>query len=63
MAELTEKQKAFAKQLQTSIDDNTFAPETLNPLQLRAVDKMIKEKIIKSNRIEDKICFLVGANR
>ena len=53
MAELTEKQKAFAKELQTSIENNTFAPETLNPLQLRAVDKMIKEKVIKSKPLEE----------
>ena len=44
MAELNEKQRVFVEGLQKSIDDNTFAPETLNPLQLRAIDKLIKSK-------------------
>jgi len=51
--ELNEQQKQFADMLQKSIDDNTFAPETLNPLQLRAVDKLIKEKVIKSKPIKE----------
>jgi hypothetical protein len=51
--ELNEQQKQFADMLQKSIDDNTFAPETLNPLQLRAVDKLIKEKVIKSKPLKE----------
>ena len=47
MAELNEKQRVFVEGLQKSIDDNTFAPETLNPLQLRAIDKLIKSKVLK----------------
>src|SRR5210317_1782885 len=51
--ELNEQQKQFADMLQKSIDDNTFATETLNPLQLRAVDKLIKEKVIKSKPLKE----------
>ena len=53
MAELNEKQRVFVEGLQKSIDDNTFAPETLNPLQLRAVDKLIKSKVLKSKPLEE----------
>ena len=53
MAELNAEQKKFVAGLQKSIDDNTFAPETLNPLQLRAVDKLIKSKVIKSKPLEE----------
>jgi len=53
MAELNEKQRVFVEGLQKSIDDNTFAPETLNPLQLRAIDKLIKSKVLKSKPLEE----------
>jgi len=53
MAELNEQQKEFVAGLQKSIDDNTFAPETLNVLQLRAVDKLIKSKVLKSKPLEE----------
>ena len=53
MAELNEKQQQFLSQLQKSIDNNTFAPETLNVLQLRAVDKMIKDKLVKSKPLDE----------
>ena len=53
MAELNEKQKVFVEGLQKSIDDNTFAPETLNPLQLRAVNKLIKSKVLKSKPLDE----------
>ena len=53
MAELNEKQRVFVEGLQKSIDDNTFAPETLNPLQLRAIDKLIKSKVLKSKPLKE----------
>tara|TARA_R100000654_G_scaffold20547_3_gene41471 strand:- start:1660 stop:5019 length:3360 start_codon:yes stop_codon:yes gene_type:complete len=53
MAELNAQQKEFVAGLQKSIDDNTFAPETLNPLQLRAVNKLIKSKVLKSKPLEE----------
>ena len=53
MAELNEKQKEFVQGLQKSIDDNTFAPENLNILQLRAVDKLIKSKVLKSKPLQE----------
>ena len=53
MAELNEKQRVFVEGLQKSIDENTFAPETLNPLQLRAIDKLIKSKVLKSKPLEE----------
>ena len=36
--QLNEQQKQFAEALQQSINNNTFAPETLNSNQLKAVD-------------------------
>ena len=53
MAELSKEQQEFVTGIQKSIDDNTFAPETLNPLQLRAIDKLIKSEIIKSKPLKD----------
>ena len=53
MAELNEKQRVFVEGLQKSIDDNTFAPETLNVLQLRAIDKLIKSKVLKSKPLQE----------
>jgi len=53
MAELNQKQRVFVEGLQKSIDDNTFAPETLNPLQLRAIDKLIKSKVLKSKPLKE----------
>jgi len=53
MAELSKEQQEFVTGIQKSIDDNTFAPETLNPLQLRAIDKLIKSKVIKSEPLEE----------
>jgi hypothetical protein len=36
MAEkLSPERQEFINKLQKTIDDNTFAPETLNPIQLR----------------------------
>ena len=52
MAELNEQQKQFAEQLQKSIDDNTFAPETLDKRKLKAVDYLIKNNIVKSKPLE-----------
>jgi|TARA_R100000482_G_scaffold27378_1_gene8497 hypothetical protein len=49
---LNEKQQQFIDMLQNSIDNNTFAPEALNPLQKRAVDKFIKDGLIKSEPLE-----------
>ena len=45
--ELTDKQKDFVNKVEQSIKDNTFAPENLNALQLRSIDKLIQEGIIK----------------
>ena len=53
MAELNEKQRVFVEGLQKSIDDNTFAPETLNPLQVSAIDKLIKSKVLKSKPLKE----------
>ena len=52
MAELNEQQKQFAEQLQKSIDENTFAPETLDRRKLKAVDYLIKNNIVKSKPLE-----------
>ena len=52
MAELNEQQKQFAEQLQKSIDDNTFAPETLDKRKLKAVDYLIKNNVVKSKPLE-----------
>ena len=52
MAELNEQQKQFAEQLQKSINDNTFAPETLDRRKLKAVDYLIKNNIVKSKPLE-----------
>ena len=40
--ELTDKQKDFVSKVEKSIKDNTFAPETLNTLQLRSINKLIE---------------------
>ena len=43
MAEkLSPERQEFINKLQKTIEDNTFAPETLNPIQLRAVDQFLK---------------------
>ena len=47
MAELNEQQKQFAEQLQKSINENTFAPETLDRRKLKAVDYLIKNNFVK----------------
>lgn len=52
MAELNEQQKQFAEQLQKSINENTFAPETLDNRKLKAVDYLIKNNFIKSKPLE-----------
>src|SRR6056300_1164032 len=52
MAELNEQQKQFAELLQKSIDDNTFAPETLDKRKLKAVDYLIKNNVVKSKPLE-----------
>ena len=52
MAELNEQQKQFAEQLQKSINENTFAPETLDRRKLKAVDYLIKNNIVKSKPLE-----------
>ena len=44
MAEkLSTERQEFINKLQKTIDDNTFAPEKLNPIQLRAVDQFFKK--------------------
>ena len=53
MAELNKQQREYVEGLQKSIDDNTFAPETLNVLQLRAIDKLIKSKVLKSKPLQE----------
>ena len=50
--ELTDKQKDFVNKVEQSIKDNTFAPENLNALQLRSIDKLIQEGIIKSKPLK-----------
>src|SRR5210317_1388582 len=52
MAELNAQQKQFAEQLQKSINENTFAPETLDRRKLKAVDYLIKNNIVKSKPLE-----------
>ena len=51
--ELTDKQKDFVSKVEKSIKDNTFAPETLNTLQLRSINKLIEDGIIKSKPLEE----------
>ena len=51
--QLNEQQKKFAEALQQSINNNTFAPETLNSNQLKAVDLLIKNNVIKSKPLEE----------
>ena len=50
MAEkLSPERQEFINKVQKTIDDNTFAPETLNPLQLRAVDQFFKKGYLKGD--------------
>src|SRR6056300_240889 len=50
MAEkLSPERQEFINKLQKTIDDNTFAPETLNPIQLRAVNQFFKKGYLKGN--------------
>jgi hypothetical protein len=50
MAEkLSPERQEFLNKVQKTIDDNTFAPETLNPLQLRAVDQFFKKGYLKGD--------------
>lgn len=50
--EFTPEQEEFNKRLQQSIDNNTFAPETLNSRQLKAIDYLIENKAIKSKPLQ-----------
>ena len=50
MAEkLSTERQEFINKLQKTIDDNTFAPEKLNPIQLRAVDQFFKKGYLKGD--------------
>ena len=50
MAEkLSPERQEFINKLQKTIEDNTFAPETLNPMQLRAVDQFFKKGYLKGD--------------
>ena len=51
--ELTDKQKDFVSKVEKSIKDNTFAPENLNTLQLRSINKLIEDGVIKSKPLKE----------
>src|SRR5210317_1749647 len=50
MAEkLSPDRQEFINKIQKTIDDNTFAPETLNPIQLNAVNQFFKKGYLKGD--------------